>query len=198
MAQLDLNYIADLILQAQNGDSDAFAEFYAATYNKQYLFAIRCLKDEFLAVEALRETYSRALKELSKLREPLLAITWLTQFNLRCCYEIQVRKAAFDKAQGESVDETELPLLDSQTVHIEGADYTMQQVMNLPFSESQSILLYAISGMKYKEVASLLEIKPREVRRYIERGIRRLNGIDVTASAWKLRKEAKKHEPAQE
>ena len=34
MAALDYNYIAELVVKAQHGDSDAFAELYAATYQK--------------------------------------------------------------------------------------------------------------------------------------------------------------------
>ena len=185
MAHLDLNYVADLILQAQNGDSNAFAEFFAATHNKQYQFACRCLKEPFAAQEVLQETYTRALKGLSRLREPLLAVTWLTQINMRCCFEHQTRQAAFARAQGRKLDESELPLLDVQSVQVGGAEFTMQQVMNLPFSESQSILLRTVLNMKHREIANLLEITPREVRRYIDSGIRRLNGVESVAGSRK-------------
>ena len=33
MAELDYNYIAELVEHARTGDSDAFAELYAATYH---------------------------------------------------------------------------------------------------------------------------------------------------------------------
>ena len=49
MSELDYNYIAGLVEHALTGDSDAFAELYAATYQKQYTFAYCYLKDEFLA-----------------------------------------------------------------------------------------------------------------------------------------------------
>ena len=49
MAELDYDYIAQLVVQAQKGSSDAFAELYAATYRRQYQFACRYVKDIFLA-----------------------------------------------------------------------------------------------------------------------------------------------------
>lgn len=82
MVVLDYNYLADLVINAQNGDSDAFAELYAATYQKQYHFAFSYLKDEYLAQDALQETYILALRNLSKLRDPMLLIAWLNQINL--------------------------------------------------------------------------------------------------------------------
>lgn len=36
MAELNYDYIAKLVRKTQAGDSDAFAELYAATYKKQY------------------------------------------------------------------------------------------------------------------------------------------------------------------
>ena len=47
MSSLDTQYIADLVLQAQEGSSNAFAELFAATYQKQYAFAFSCLHTAF-------------------------------------------------------------------------------------------------------------------------------------------------------
>ena len=88
MAALDYKYIAKLVEKAQMGDSDAFAELYAATYQRQYHFAYRYLKDEYLAQDALQETYILALKNLSKLKDPTLVIAWLNQINFRVCFNL--------------------------------------------------------------------------------------------------------------
>lgn len=45
METLDYKHIANLVSRAQSGDSNAFAELYAATYQRQYLYAYRYLKD---------------------------------------------------------------------------------------------------------------------------------------------------------
>ena len=67
MEALDYKYIAKLVSRAQIGDTDAFAELYAATYQRQYLYAYHYLKDEYLAQDALQETYILALKNLVKI-----------------------------------------------------------------------------------------------------------------------------------
>lgn len=38
--ELDYDYLAKLVERTQMGDSDAFAELYTATYQKQYRFSI--------------------------------------------------------------------------------------------------------------------------------------------------------------
>ncbi len=89
MESLDYKYIANLVTRAQAGDSDAFAELYAATYQRVYMFSYRYLRDEYLAQDALQETYILALKNLSKLKDPMLVISWLNQINFRVCYKLQ-------------------------------------------------------------------------------------------------------------
>ena len=42
--ELDYDYIAKLVRKTQEGDSDAFAELYTATYQSQYRFAYQYVK----------------------------------------------------------------------------------------------------------------------------------------------------------
>lgn len=55
MDELDYNYLAELVLKTQRGDSEAFAELYTATYQKQYRFAYRYAKDAYLAQDILQD-----------------------------------------------------------------------------------------------------------------------------------------------
>lgn len=50
MAELDLDYdyLAKLVRKTQTGDSNAFAELYTATYQKQYRFTYQYVKDPYL------------------------------------------------------------------------------------------------------------------------------------------------------
>ena len=57
MNNLDQQYIAGLADLAVLGDSNAFAELYAATFQQQYRFSYDYLQDEYLARDALQETY---------------------------------------------------------------------------------------------------------------------------------------------
>ena len=72
MAKLDYKYISRLVLQAQSGSSDAFAELYAATYQEQYAFAYQYLEDEYLAQDALQQTYIQSFREIGTLSDAAL------------------------------------------------------------------------------------------------------------------------------
>lgn len=55
--ELDYDYLAKLVERTQMGDSDAFAELYTATYQKQYRFAYQYTKDSYLAQDILQDVY---------------------------------------------------------------------------------------------------------------------------------------------
>lgn len=85
--ELDYNYIAKLVRKTQEGDSDAFAELYTATYQSQYRFAYQYVKDPYLAQDILQEVYILVLKNLDTLKNPRLFVSWLHQITFRICFD---------------------------------------------------------------------------------------------------------------
>lgn len=186
MAALDYNYMADLVTRAQGGDSDAFAELYAATYQKQYHFAYSYLKDEYLAQDALQETYIIALKDLSKLKDPMLVVAWLNQINFRICFQLHKKQKRYDLEMIEYNDtdsgEKRLdasPHADSRSatrnpedmvVKVDSREYIMNQILKLPFTEAQVIILKFYRNLKHDEIAELMDISRSSVKRYLNSG----------------------------
>lgn len=180
MAELDYSYIAGLVLRARSGDSDAFAELYASTYQKQYMFACSYLKDEFLAQDALQETYITALKNLGTLNDPKLFVSWLNQINFRICYSLSTKQARFNAETDEYNSDTfgsqisDTPSAENQVVQVDENAYILQQVLALPFSESQAIFLHYYKNMKIDQIAYMMEISKSSVKRYLASGKKRL------------------------
>ena len=182
MASLDYQYLAQLVKRAQMGDSDAFAELYVATYQRQYRFSYRYLRDEFLAQDAIQETYILALKNITTLRDPTVFISWLNQINMRVCFDVYRR----EKRQTQELDRYEQLHLTDRANRGEGdspedfavkhdqQEYVVRQVMALPFSESQVILLRYFRNMKLEEIADMLQISQSSVKRYLNSGREKL------------------------
>lgn len=196
MSALDYNYVADLVINAQLGDSNAFAELYAATYQRQYHFACCYLKDEHLAQDALQETYIMALKNLNKLKDPMRVVAWLNQINFRICYQLQKKQQKYDS---EMIDynsfgpETgSLSFRSAQNtssadgnpedfmVQIDSKEYIMNQILKLPFTEAQVIILKFYRNLKYNEIAQLMDISQSSVKRYLNSGKSHLEKIFQT------------------
>lgn len=164
MSELDYSYIARLVYRTCSGSSDAFAELYASTYKRQYALAYVYLEDEQLAREALKTTYSRALKNLASLRDTRLFISWLTQINFRVCCAIAARHQQIDA--GETVK--------APTVQVAGRRFSVNRILALPFSESQVIYLHCKKKLSLRQIAYLLEMRPSEAKEYLRRGRARL------------------------
>lgn len=183
MAELDYQYLAGVVEKAKKGDSDSFAELYAATYRKQYLFAYNYLRDEFLAEDALQETYTNALKNLKSLKDPKLFVSWLNQINFRVCYNLN-KKQQRNNAENTEDAQSEMESVstghnepESKVVNELEKEYIMQQILALPFSESQVIFLHYYRNMKIEDIAYLMEISRSSVKRYLNSGRDRLGAV---------------------
>lgn len=159
MSGLDMNYIADLIIQAQDNDSNAFAEFYAATFQQQYTFAMGFLKNEFQAQEVLQKSYTQALSMLARIRDPMMIISWLTRITLRCCMDVKGITGSF-------------------AVSVGSKRYSVARMMNLPMTESLTLLLRYVCNMDDRKISKVLEIRRKEVHTYHQQALKRLDGLE--------------------
>lgn len=164
MAALDTKYIIFLVKEIQGGNNAAFAEFFSVTCQNQYKFAYGYLQDAKKAQAAVQETYIEALKNIQALKEPALAVAWLNQINFRICYNMK---------EDHAVD-CGTPV---NAVAVGRNTYTINQILNLPFSESQVLLLKFYLHQPTGVIAEMLDMSRASVRRYMLNAIRRLNTI---------------------
>ena len=187
MPASDYRYVAALASRVQKGDNNAFAELYAATFQQQYRFACRYLDNQTLARDALTEIYSEALKTITALKEPSLIVAWLNQINFRICYELQkkyrlhrLRVIDFNTEDTYSFQADSLEK-DTSLEHLvsdaSSREYLMNQILKLPFSEAQVIILWHFQHMTYNEIARVMNIRRTSVRRYLSKGHRHLSDI---------------------
>ncbi len=176
---LDYQYLNSLVERAQNGDSDAFAELYLATYKKVHRFAYQYLRDEQDAEDAVQETYVVVFRKLRTLKDPKVFISWLSQIAFRVCFAMQKKRK--NEVNVSDVDFSELPAEanaadqpENIVVRIDEKNFIIQKIMGLPFSESQVIILHYYNEMKIDDIASLLDISRSSVKRYLASGREKL------------------------
>lgn len=157
MNKIDHEYITELIDKVRAGDSDAFAEIYAATYQKQFEMAFKQLGDYQLAQEVLQEVYIYAIKHLDSLLAPRLLTQWLNKINCEICFRYRAQ--------------------DNEYINIEGSSFRFRQIAELPFSEAQAIMLRYCSDLGISETSRIMDCDRAAVKRYTLNGINRLNRI---------------------
>lgn len=175
MKEFNHNYLAGLVIRSQQNDSDAFAELYAATYNKVYNYARHYLRDDFLAQDAVQEIYISALKNITKIQDPTLFIAWLNQICFHVCYDM----AAKNSQGAASVDDEILEVVrdehpdsnpESKYQKEDELSRLREAIASLPFNERQVITLRFLNNMKLEEVADAMEISRSSVKRYLASG----------------------------
>lgn len=179
MAELDYQYISTLVIHARTGDSDSFAELYAATYQKVYRFAYNYLKDEYLAQDALQETYILALKNLYTLKDSTLFISWLNQINFRVCFNMHQKRKRYNKELSDYENNNTLKYIkhhvnaegpEDLIVKIDEQNYIMKKILDLPLDQSQAIVMKYYENMKLEEIAQIMDVSSSTVKRYLNHG----------------------------
>lgn len=178
MESLDYKYLAELVRRTQDGDSNAFAELYATTYQQQYLYSYKYLRDEELAQDALQEAFIHALKNIKKLQNPELFIAWMNRINFRICYDMK-KSLRYDRNDYYSDEHLEVMhsqegRTEEEVVKIDTDEYILKQVMNLPLTESQVILMKYYQELTNDEIAEVMGISRSTVKRYLKSGRERL------------------------
>ena len=177
MAELDYDYIAQLVVQAQKGSSDAFAELYAATYRRQYQFACRYVKDIFLAQDILQETYILVLKNLSKLKNPRLFVSWINQITFHVCFDYNEKfKVQSSELNNESIDLIPIKFSNPEELfeNLSSKQEIMDRILSLPPNEAQAIIMKYYNDMKLEDIAMAMDVSRSSVKRYVASGLKAL------------------------
>lgn len=180
MNELDYDYLARLVRRTQTGDSNAFAELYTATYQKQYRFTYQYTKDPYLAQDILQDMYILALKNIHTLKNPRLFISWLNQINFRLCYDVCQKQVRYEQTFQLSASETAI----SASQHISDPEKEVEQrlrqtelmshVLSLPTNEAQSIIMKYYNDMSIDEIADAMNCSRSTVKRWLAKGRRTL------------------------
>ena len=185
MKDLNIPYIAGLVIRAQHSDSDAFAELYALTYNKVYNYTRHYLRDDFLAQDAMQEVYILALKNIGKLNDPTVFIAWLNRICFHVCYDMTQKNRPQNDCQvlsQEILDILQDPHLDANPeLHYQQKDeYSRlaEALEQLPFNEKQVLIMrYGLyQGKEYtqREIAEELGISRSYISRIEKNALQRL------------------------
>jgi len=183
MSELNVTYLAGLVIRAKTNDSNAFAELYALTYNKVYNYARHYLRDDFLAQDALQEIYILALKNLKKLNDPLLFIAWLKRISFNVCYDMSNQ---LKLTSNHVNDPALLEIICDEHIYSNPEDNMLKKdevkrlneaLDTLPFNMKQVLIMRYFNEMKLEDIASALEISRSSVKRYIASGQDKLRKI---------------------
>lgn len=143
------------LLRVAGGDRDALAELYQRTRSAVYGLALSYLKNAQDAQDLTQDVYVQVWDCAAQYRSTGSPMGWLLTVCRNLCLmrlRREERHAALSEEEWNAIPAQECSLDADECALLQGA------LANLADEERRIVLLHAVTGMKHREIAALLEL----------------------------------------
>ena len=148
--------VRDLVVQAQNGDREAFAALVQMTSDRMYALAARILRDNVLAEAALQGALITVWRRLPTLRDPDRFEAWVRRLLVHACYAEARRRHTW--AANVRVLPVDGPAAPDALLSIDDRDALDRAFRRLTLEQRAVFVLHHYVGLPLTEVADTLGI----------------------------------------
>lgn len=163
-----------LLFLVGQGDREAFAQFYCLTRGAVYALVLSLLHNMHEAQDVSQDTFVKAWENAPNYRSQGSPMAWLLTIarNLALSHLRQ-------NGRQLALDEEEWNAIPAQTPGISPEDRQVLQdaLAKLSAEERRIVLLHAITGLKHREIAQLLELPLSTVLSKYNRGLKKLKAL---------------------
>ena len=160
-----------LFVRIGKGDSTALDELYHLTERTLYAFTVSLTRDHDMALEIMQETYLKILSAAHLYRPMGKPLAWMFTITKNLYYSEVKKRGRYDVQ-----DPMELSNDRRFSYVIDAEDRMVLEgvLMKLTEEEREIIMLYAVSGMKHREIAENLDMKLSTLLSKYHRGLKKL------------------------
>lgn len=163
----------DLVVQARNGDREAFAEIAARSLQRLNAVARLIVRDPSAADDAVQDALVDAWVDLRALRDPERFDAWLTRVLVRACYDVARRD------RGRRAMELPLALGPTPVVHdiqqmTAIGDAVERGLRRLPLDQRVVVVLAFYLDLPLAGIATTLGVPLGTVKSRLNRGLHSL------------------------
>lgn len=160
-----------LFVRIGKGDNTALDELYHLTERTLYAFTVSLTRDHDMALEIMQETYLKILSAAHLYKPMGKPLAWMFTITKNLYYS-EVKK----RGRYEVQDPMELSDDRRFSYVIDAEDRMVLEgvLMKLTEEEREIIMLYAVSGMKHREIAENLDMKLSTLLSKYHRGLKKL------------------------
>lgn len=183
-----------LVAQAKSGHSEAFGELYERYRLKLYRSALRILRNQQDAEDAVQRSFQRAFTHLSAFREDSAFSTWMTRIAINeALMLLRQRRVASSVLRVHNDDETEIweldaaderPTPEQALAQNELRDMVTRAIFRLRGKLRSVVLLRELHGLSSAETArrlgltiSAVKARTFHARRHLRRDLTRKYGL---------------------
>lgn len=177
----------ELIQKAKNGDERSFEALIEGCSTRAYNIALRYLRNEEDAMDALQESFIKIFRHLDKFKEDSRFDTWVYRIVVNTCNDLH-RGTAIQKVTGSLYREDEegesmlefrdsAPTPEEHTVRMERSAEILDCLEQIPADQREILILREIQGFSYEEIAEVLECSLGTVKSRINRARAKLREL---------------------
>lgn len=163
-----------LLLRVGQGDREAFAGLYSRTRGAVYALTLSLLGDAHEAQDIAQDVYVRVWESSPAYRSQGSPMAWLLTITRNLA-----RSRLRQSGRQTTLDEEEWNAIPAGTPEVTPEERTVLQeaLARLGAEERQIVLLHAVTGLKHREIALLLEQPLSTVLSKYHRGLKKLKAL---------------------
>ena len=163
-----------LLLQVGQGDRDAFARLYSLTRGAVYALALSLLQDAHEAQDTAQDTFVKVWESAPSYRPQGSPMAWMLTI-ARNLARSRLRRGG--RQVGLEDEEWNAIPADLPAVSPEDRQVLQEALARLGEEERRIVLLHAVTGLKHREIAQLLELPLPTVLSKYHRGLKKLRAL---------------------
>ena len=167
--QLDEN----LIIRMAGGDKSAFSELYLQTQSAVYGFALSIMGNKHDAEDVMHDAYIKTYWAAISYKPMGSPMAWLLTIVRNLCYtRLKSGRVCEDVSEYENFVSD--PSAGDSAGDIEDREVLEKAMKILDHDERQIVILHALTGLKHREIAELLEIPTGTVLSKYNRALKKM------------------------
>ena len=166
--------LRQLLLRVAGGDRDALAELYQRTRSAVYGLALSYLKNAHDAQDLTQDVYVQVWDHAEQYRLIGSPMGWLLAVCRNLCLmrlRREERHAALSEEEWDAIPARECGLDADERALLQGA------LASLADEERRIVLLHAVTGLKHREIAALLELPLPTVLSKYHRAVKKMRSF---------------------
>jgi RNA polymerase sigma-70 factor (ECF subfamily) len=185
-----------VIERARRGDHEAFRVLVERYQARVYRLALRVLRDEERARDAVQDAFLKVYQSLRRFEGRSSFYTWVYRLVLNLCLDLKRRDRSAREVEWDDGREVEVAASEQPASFEEGADAPADAVLRkelrhqiaaaidrLPEGARETLVLREVDGLSYAEIAEALGIPKGTVMSRLHYARKRVQELLVEAGA---------------
>lgn len=161
-----------LLLRVGQGDREAFARLYGLTRGAVYALALSLLRDAHEAQDVAQDVYVKVWESAPAYRSQGSPMAWLLTVARNLA-----RSRLRQSGRQIELDEEAWNAIPAAVPDVEERQFLRGALARLGTEEREIVLLHAVTGLKHREIAQLLELPLSTVLSKYHRGLKKLKAL---------------------